>query len=40
MYYGVGVGWLVGFTLSALYYLSGRWKRKRSLAAENPGEML
>ena len=37
MYYGVGVGWTVGFTLSVLYYLSGRWKRKGSLAEENPG---
>ena len=27
MYYGVGVGWTVGFTLSVAYYLSGRWKR-------------
>ena len=32
MYYGVGVGWSVGFTLSVVYYLSGRWKRKGSLA--------
>ena len=31
MYYGVGVGWCVGFTLSVVYYLSGRWKRKGSL---------
>nr|WP_325195283.1 MATE family efflux transporter [uncultured Oscillibacter sp.] len=36
MYYGVGVGWCVGFTLSVVYYLSGRWKRKGSLADENP----
>ena len=35
MYYGVGVGWTVGFTLSVVYYLSGRWKRKGSLA--DPG---
>lgn len=34
MYYGVGVGWTVGFTLSVLYYLSGRWKRRGSLAEE------
>ena len=27
MYYGIGVGWTVGFTLSVAYYLSGRWKR-------------
>ena len=32
MYYGVGVGWCVGFTLSVVYYLSGRWKRKGNLA--------
>lgn len=32
MYYGIGVGWCVGFTLSVVYYLSGRWKRKGSLA--------
>lgn len=37
MYYGVGVGWIVGFTLSVGYYLSGRWKRHGSLAQENPG---
>lgn len=35
MYCGVGVGWIVGFTLSVAYYLSGRWKRKGSLAEEN-----
>jgi len=34
MYYGVGVGWIVGFTLSVIYYSSGRWKRKGSLADE------
>lgn len=38
MYYGVGVGWIVGFTLSVLYYLSGRWKRRGSLAEEGPGQ--
>lgn len=37
MYYGVGVGWIVGFTLSVVYYLSGRWKRKGSLADEGNG---
>ena len=36
MYYGVGVGWCVGFTLSVVYYLSGRCKRKGSLADKNP----
>lgn len=37
MYYGIGVGWMVGFTLSVLYYFSGRWKRKAGLHEENPG---
>ena len=32
MYYGIGVGWTLGFLLSAAYYLSGRWKRRGSLA--------
>ena len=36
MYYGVGVGWCVGFPLSVVYSLSGRWKRKGSLADKNP----
>jgi Na+-driven multidrug efflux pump len=34
MYYGVGVGWTVGFTLSVVYYLSGRWRRRGSLTEE------
>jgi len=38
MYYGVGVGWTVGFILSAAYYLSGRWKRHGSLADEGGGD--
>lgn len=40
MYYGIGIGWTVGAALSAAYYASGRWKRRGSLAEENPGEML
>ena len=36
MYYGVGVGWCVGFTLAVVYYLSGRWKRKGRLADKTP----
>ena len=32
MYYGIGIGWAVGCTLSVLYYLSGRWRRFGSLA--------
>ena len=32
MYYGFGVGWGVGFAATVLYYLSGRWKRRGSLA--------
>lgn len=27
MYYGIGIGWVVGCTLSIVYYFSGRWKR-------------
>ena len=27
MYFGIGIGWVVGCTLSILYYFSGRWKR-------------
>ena len=32
MYYGIGIGWVVGCLLSIIYYLSGRWKRFGSLA--------
>lgn len=32
MYYGIGIGWIVGCTLSIVYYFSGRWKRFGSLA--------
>ncbi len=32
MYYGIGIGWTLGFALSVGYYLSGRWKRRGSLA--------
>ncbi len=32
MYYGIGIGWVLGFALSVLYYASGRWKRRGSLA--------
>lgn len=34
MYYGIGIGWVVGCTLSIVYYLSGYWKRFGSLADE------
>lgn len=34
MYYGIGIGWVLGFLLSVIYYCSGRWKRKGSLAEE------
>ena len=27
MFYGIGIGWCVGFVTCVLYYLSGRWKR-------------
>ena len=32
MYYGIGIGWVLGFLLSVVYYASGRWKRHGSLA--------
>ena len=32
MYYGIGIGWVVGCALSIVYYLSGKWKRFGSLA--------
>ena len=32
MYYGIGIGWVLGFLLSVIYYASGRWKRHGSLA--------
>jgi len=34
MYFGIGIGWLVGCTLSVAYYVSGRWKRWGSVADE------
>ncbi len=35
MYYGIGVGWVLGFLLTVVYYFSGRWKR-RILPADRP----
>ena len=35
MYYGIGIGWVVGCALSILYYLSGHWKKKSALAKED-----
>ena len=32
MFYGITLGWVVGCLLSVGYYISGRWKRKGSLA--------
>ena len=32
MYYGLGIGWCVGCLLSIVYFASGFWKRKGSLA--------
>ncbi len=34
MFYGIGIGWIAGCTLSVVYYFSGRWKRRGSLAEE------
>jgi len=39
MYYGYGIGWILGFAMSAAYYFSGRWKRHGSMAEEKiPGK--
>lgn len=35
MFYGIGIGWTVGCLLSVLYYCSGRWKRRGSLAEDS-----
>lgn len=32
MYYGIGIGWIVGFLLCIGYYFGGRWRRHGSLA--------
>lgn len=32
MYYGFGIGWVLGFALSGGWYLSGRWLRRGSIA--------
>jgi len=32
MYFGIGIGWVIGCTLSVIYYLSGRWKRFGTVA--------
>ena len=37
MYYGFGVGWAAGFAATVIYYLSGRWKRRGSLADRAAG---
>ena len=34
MFYGFGIGWIGGFVLCVTYYLSGRWKKRGSLADE------
>ena len=34
MYYGIGIGWIVGCALSIGYYFSGRWKRHGTIADE------
>jgi len=32
MYYGFGIGWVAGALISVVYYISGRWKRHRTMA--------
>ena len=34
IFYGFGIGWIFGASLSVYFYLSGRWKRRGSLADE------
>ena len=34
MFWGYGIGWVLGFALSVAYYFSGRWKRRGSLAED------
>jgi Na+-driven multidrug efflux pump len=35
MFYGFGVGWVGGFLLCIGYFITGRWKRRGSLAEES-----
>jgi putative MATE family efflux protein len=35
MYYGYGIGWVLGFAITGIYYCTGRWKRY-GLLAEKP----
>ena len=39
MYYGYGIGWVLGFAISVLYYFSGRWKRCGAMAEEQKPEL-
>lgn len=32
LYWSYGIGWVIGLVLAVLYYFSGRWKRRGSLA--------
>ena len=34
MFYGYGVGWVIGLAVTLVYYFSGRWKRRGSLAEQ------
>ncbi|MBR5472264.1 MAG: MATE family efflux transporter [Oscillibacter sp.] len=38
MYYGIGIGWATGCVFSSIYYLSGRWKRRGSVAQDSPAK--
>jgi putative MATE family efflux protein len=35
MYYGYGIGWVIGFAITGIYYCTGRWKRY-GLLTERP----
>jgi len=38
MFYGFGIGWILGFALSVGYYFSGRWKRHSCLGGKPPAQ--
>lgn len=36
MFHGYGIGWVLGLIVTVIYYLSGRWRRRGSLASQDP----
>ncbi len=39
IWWGVPIGWLVGATLSTMYYATGRWKKKAGYLKNSPAEI-